>query len=70
MSRYELVAFELIAAPYLTKYHYSLQYPMLSSIVFVPIRVVLYTLARIFNDWRYARRDRKMYRIASEALEN
>lgn len=70
MSRYDIFTFELIAAPYLAKYCYQLQYPILNSFWFTPIRAFLYFLARLFNDWRYSQRDRKMYRIASKALQN
>lgn len=70
MSKSELIVFELIAAPYLTKYSYSLQHPILNTFWFRPIRIILYFLARIFNDWRYSRRDRKMYFQASQALQN
>ena len=70
MTGYELFIFELIAAPYLAKYHYQLQYPILNSFWFMPVRSFLYFFAHLFNDWRYARRDRKMYRMASEALQD
>lgn len=70
MSRYELIAFELLTAPYLAKYGYDLQYPWASSIFFSPLRMIIYQLARVFNDSRYAKRDRRMYRIACQALEN
>ena len=69
MSKSELIKFELIAAPYLAKYGYQLQYPILKSFWLAPIRGILYSLAKIFNDWRYAQRDRKMYSRANQALQ-
>lgn len=70
MSPYELFVFELITAPYLAKYQYELQYPWTNSILFSPFRRVVYWAARIFNDWRYGRRDRRMYEIAIAALQD
>lgn len=70
MSRYELIMFELLTAPYLAKYGYELQYPWMNSIFFSPLRRIIYQLASIFNHWRYGKRDHRIYRIAREALEN
>lgn len=70
ISKFELIRFELIAAPYLAKYGYQLKYPFLKTFWFTPLRSILYALARIFNDWRYARRDRKMYHQASKFLQS
>ncbi|GEM_PF-5756230 len=70
MSPYELFVFEVITAPYLAKYGYDLQYSWARSILFSPLRMFIYQLARLFNDWRYAKRDRRMCRLAYEALEN
>ena len=62
MSSFEQMTFELIAIPYLIKYDYEIKYPFLNIVLFNPLRGLLYFLARRFNDWRYAQRDRKMYR--------
>lgn len=70
MSKSELIQFELIAAPYLVKYGYQLQYPILNSVLFTPVRGVLYTLARRLNDWRYAYRDRNMYTQANQTSQS
>ena len=67
MSRLELIKFELISIPYLTKYGYQPKYPFLSTFLLSPIRAILYLFARKFNDWRYRKRDRKVYEQARQA---
>jgi hypothetical protein len=64
MSVLEQIQYELIAIPYLIKYGYKPEYPVLNSFLFAPIRGVLYSLSRQFNDWRYTKRDRKIYKKA------
>lgn len=64
MSRREKMQYELIAAPYLIKYGYQLEYPWLNSFWFVPIRKLVYCLARSLNNLRYAWRDRNTYNKA------
>ena len=53
--------YECIAAPYLVKYGYKIEYPILNTFLFAPLRIFLYFLARQFNDWRYQKRDRKVH---------
>lgn len=65
MSRKEKIQYELVAAPYLVKYGYQLEYPLLNSFWFVPLRKLLYFLARSLNDLRYAWRDRNTYKKAA-----
>ena len=59
MSELEKIQYELVAAPYLIKYDYQLEYPWLSLFWFAPLRKLLYFLARSLNDLRYWWRDRK-----------
>ena len=54
MSRREKIQYELVAAPYLLKYGYKLEYPLLNSFLFAPLRKLLYFIARSLNDLRYA----------------
>ncbi|MEO0924329.1 MAG: sulfotransferase [Cyanobacteria bacterium J06631_6] len=61
MSRIERLIFELIAAPYLAKYHYSLEFKNFPRLLLLPLRKLLYTAARQVNNWRYAKRDRNFY---------
>ncbi|MGB3614365.1 MAG: hypothetical protein WBA10_11295, partial [Elainellaceae cyanobacterium] len=61
MSWLELIKFEIISIPYLIKYGYQPKYPMLNTALLAPIRAVLYLAARGFNNWRYSKRDRKVY---------
>ena len=68
MSESELFQFELVAAPYLVKYGYQLQYPMVKSILFAPLRSILYSFARLLNNLRYAHRDRQTYNQANRNL--
>ena len=62
MAKLEQLKFELIAVPYLLKYGYQSEYPVLSSSLFNPIRRILYFLARQLNNVRYDSRDRNVYR--------
>ena len=64
MSRLEKIQYELVAAPYLIKYGYQLEYPWLNSFWFAPIRKLLYFLARSLNDLRYSWRDLNTYKKA------
>lgn len=61
MTPWQLFQFELIAAPYLQKYGYSLKYQWLGWKLFSPVRWGAHFLARQFNDWRYAKRDREVF---------
>lgn len=64
MSPFDRMQYELIASPYLKKYGYPLAYPLLASSIFSPLRQGLYAVARRFNNWRYARRDRTTLKSA------
>lgn len=65
MSVFDRMQYELVASPYLKKYSYPLTYPVLSLRLFSPLRQGLYALARLFNDWRYARRDHTTLKSAT-----
>ncbi len=67
MTQLEKVKFELIAIPYLLKYGYQPEYPILNSFIFSPIRSILYFLARYFNDIRYDKRDHRIYERTQQA---
>ena len=66
MSRLEQIKFELIAIPYLLKYGYQPERPILNTGLLAPMRSCLYFLARQFNNWRYKKRDRKVYQQAHQ----
>lgn len=57
MSLRQRFVFELIASPYLKKYDYRIEFPLLAHPVFEGLRGSLYVVARLFNNWRYSRRD-------------
>lgn len=57
MPRASIFLFEMLAAPYLSKYGYEVTYPMLGSRVFGVIRQPMYLLARLYNNVRYGLRD-------------
>lgn len=65
MSWLEQIIFESIAIPYLLKYGYEPNYPILNTLLLSPLRSFLYFFARKFNNWRYAKRDRKVYQQAN-----
>lgn len=65
MSKKEIFLFELIASPYLVKYHYKTEYPWLASPLLSPFRQVAYLAARLFNYQRYRWRDKAIYRHAT-----
>lgn len=62
MSKIEIFIFEVIAAPYLKKLGYPLEYKFSSSFIFLPLRVTTYYFARRLNLMRYSCRDRKVHR--------
>lgn len=68
MSPLEQLQFELIAGPYLAKYGYPLEYPILNIAFLAPLRWFAYSVARWFNDWRYAKRDRKVYQQSCSSV--
>jgi hypothetical protein len=59
MSKRDRLIFELLTAPYLAKYQYSLELPATNSPFFSPLRGLLYFGARQYNNWRYRQRDRR-----------
>jgi hypothetical protein len=65
MTQTERFLFELFAAPYLSKYNYAIEFKFLNKNLFSPLRFILYSIARLFNDLRYRRRDIWAYRRAT-----
>lgn len=61
MSRKELFFYEFIAYSYLKKYGYDTHFSSLYSKLFSPLRLMIYFLARRFNDLRYRNRDYRFY---------
>lgn len=61
MSKTDRSIFELIAVPYLDKYQYSIEFQFLRTGFFMPLRGFAYFCARQFNNWRYHRREIRMY---------
>ena len=61
MPRIEQFFFELIAAPYLVKYRYNLEFKTSQTLILLPLRKLLYQAARQLNNLRYAHRDRHFY---------
>ena len=61
MTKLQIFIYEIIASPYLKKYEYPLEYGFTASILFSPLRICLYSLARMINISRYRRRDKKTY---------
>lgn len=68
MSKRQIFIFELLAAPYLIKYGYPLEFKLLGNWIFSPIRATLYSLGRIFNDRRYSKRDKRFFERAKKKL--
>lgn len=60
MSRFERFIFEFLAVPYLRKYNYSIEFKFLEIFIFSPIRSMIYLCARVFNNYRYRKRDIKL----------
>ena len=52
--------FEILTLPYLTRYRYDIEFPMILSMLFAPLRSLLYAAARFLNNWRYNRRDSRI----------
>lgn len=69
MSRMERFVFEFFASPYLKKYQYDIEFPVLNCICFSPARRIAYLAARMFNTYRYWRRDRVALRDAMRMLD-
>ena len=61
MSKFNRFIYELIAEPYLTKYNYYIEFKFLKSPIWLPLRYPAYIGARLFNNWRYHRRDIETY---------
>lgn len=61
LSSFEIFVFELLAIPYLVKYAYEPEYTFLNIGLFAPIRFIAYFLARKINNYRYQRRDIRVY---------
>lgn len=60
MSKRERFLFELLSAPFLSRYGYPVEFNFLSSPLWNVLRLPLYQLAQLFNNWRYRRRDFQM----------
>ncbi len=61
MKKIERFVFELFASTYLNKYGYELEFPILSYRIISPIRGIAYGFAKVFNDFRYYRRDKAAF---------
>lgn len=62
MARLDRFIFELIAVPYLDKYHYSIEFQFLRTPFLRPLRNLLYFGARQLNNWRYHKRDTQIHK--------
>jgi hypothetical protein len=67
MTKFDLMRFEVLAAPYLKHYRYALVYPFLGLPFFSPVRLLAVYFARFFNDFRYRQRDKKVCNVASQS---
>ncbi len=61
MSKVDRFIFELIAVPYLDKYQYSIEFQFLWAGFLMPLRGFAYLCTRQFNNWRYHKREIRMY---------
>ncbi|MEQ8753396.1 MAG: sulfotransferase [Coleofasciculus sp. G1-WW12-02] len=61
MSKLNRFIYELIAEPYLRKYNYPIEFKIVSFPIWLPLRNIAYIGARLFNNWRYNRRDIETY---------
>lgn len=61
MTKKDRLLVELIAAPYLSKYNYPLEFKWLSLPIYNPIRDLLYLFAEKYNKFRYHKRDLQAY---------
>lgn len=66
MSKAERFVFELITIPFLKKYGYACEYPLLSTNLLLPFRSFCYFTARKINNWRYDKRDKYFYHQTDE----
>lgn len=62
MSKLDRFIFELVAVPYLDKYHYSIEFQFLRTQFLRPLRSLLYFGTRQLNNWRYHKRDVQTYK--------
>lgn len=62
MSKLDRFIFELIGVPYLSKYHYPIEFRFLDTPFLKPLRGFLYFGARQLNNWRYRKRDVQVYK--------
>ncbi|MCM1984897.1 sulfotransferase family protein [Lyngbya confervoides] len=65
MRKRERFFFELLAAPYLQKYNYPIEFKFLLLPVWNILRYPLYFVSKLFNDWRYRERDFKSLKWAN-----
>lgn len=65
MSKRERFFFELLTAPFLQKYNYPIEFQFLLLPVWNVVRVPLYFMSQLFNNWRYRRRDFKSLQWAN-----
>ena len=70
MTRVQIFLYELIAAPYLQAYDYSLEFPWLNSHLLIPFRWLAYAIGRRINDSRYSKRDRRAFQGSIETSRN
>jgi hypothetical protein len=61
MTKLNRFIYELIAEPYLRKYNYPIEFKIVSFPIWLPLRNLAYMSARLFNNWRYHRRDIETY---------
>lgn len=55
MSVSARLVYEFLTLPYLHRYDYDIEFPWLRGLA--PLRSLLYSGARLINNWRYSRRD-------------
>ena len=70
MNRGSIAMFDGLAAPYLIRYGYPTTLLLPIRLLLVPFQLVLYTLARAFNSWRYRKRERQLYQDCRNRIES
>jgi hypothetical protein len=66
MSFFSQILFELLSSPFLKKYTYKQRYPWTNSIFLAPFRLVLWFVARQYNNIRYWIREKKTYALITK----
>lgn len=68
MKKKQIFIFELLTAPFLLKYDYSLVFRFLKNPLLGAIRLPAYLFAQMFNDVRYSIREMKIYKSVQNSI--